>query len=166
MENQDIYNKNIIEIYTVAVEFCAFTESLNARSKEEIFQFYVKILPLLYLKGTLMPEIDNDENYPSERFVNEEDWSNVFETLKQKLGFQDVFSSTDDEGIEFNVIDMSISENIADIYQDMKDFVILYSKSMTYQKSNSVADLRNLFISHWGIRICRLLSPLHELAFM
>jgi len=59
----------------------------------------------------------------------------------------------------------SISEHLADVYQDLKDFVLLYQKTLMYAKQNAVYECRSLFISHWGMRIASILPALHSVAF-
>jgi hypothetical protein len=59
----------------------------------------------------------------------------------------------------------SISEHLTDVYQDLKDFVLLYQKNLAYAKQNAVFECRTLFISHWGSRIASLMPALHAIAF-
>jgi len=59
----------------------------------------------------------------------------------------------------------SISEHLADVYQDLKDFVLLYQKNLAYAKQNAVYECRSLFVNHWGGRIAALLPALHAIAF-
>ena len=53
--NENIYDKNIIEFVTVGVEFCSFIEQANETSRNAFTDTAIKILPLLYLKATLLP---------------------------------------------------------------------------------------------------------------
>ena len=53
----------------------------NNYNPEEVLQYYAKICPLLYLKGAILPEVEADEDYFSERFVNEDQWENIYNSL-------------------------------------------------------------------------------------
>ena len=55
----------------------------------------------------------------------------------------------------------SLSDNLADIYQDLKDFVILYQRPFRNVKEAAVWDIRQLFRSHWGFRVVNVLKVLH-----
>ena len=52
--DERIYSKNIIEFVTVSAEYCAFIERVPELEKEEFLDKIIKILPLLYLKATLL----------------------------------------------------------------------------------------------------------------
>ena len=51
-------SKPILEMVTVANEFCFYMESVENKSKSGILEFINRILPLLYLKGSLLPDIE------------------------------------------------------------------------------------------------------------
>ena len=60
-EYQDvIFERNSIEFVTVAAEYCAFLERCQQQppSRRRFLDTAVKLLPLLYLKATLIPECE------------------------------------------------------------------------------------------------------------
>jgi hypothetical protein len=117
----------------------------------------------MYLKGSLLPDIIVDEPEANERFVTAEQWENIFGELRNKFSDDDEFWILDLEGPdETNPIKASISELLADIYQDMKDFIILYQKVGRASKQNAASECKSLFLSHWGIRIIDLLKVIHS----
>jgi len=156
---------NVIDMFTVANEFCIFTEKADKYNPEEVLQYYAKICPLLYLKGAILPVVEADEDYFGERFVNEDQWENIFNSLLTVLPGKDEFFTLSYENTDNMPLKASLSEHLADVYQDLKDFVLLYQKNHTYAKQNAVYECRHLFISHWGARIAALLPALHAIAF-
>ena len=82
-----VYSRNVIEFATVANEFCAFTESVNDFPRKDFLGKLQKILPLLYLKASLLPAIaEEDAEESPEKFVMEEDYSYILRKLSSKLG--------------------------------------------------------------------------------
>jgi hypothetical protein len=156
---------SVIDMFTVANEFCIFTEKAENYNPEEVLQYYVKICPLLYLKGAILPVVEPDEDYFGERFVNEDQWENIYNSLKSVFPSKDDFYTLSYENTDNIPLKASISEHLADVYQDLKDFVLLYQKNLIYAKQNAVFECRKLFISHWGGRIAALLPALHVIAF-
>lgn len=156
---------NVLDMLTVANEFCLFTEKADKYNAEEVLQYYAKICPLLYLKGAILPVVEPDEDYIGERFVNEDQWENIYNSLLPLFADKDEFFTLSYDTADNIPLKASISEHLADIYQDLKDFVILYQKNLTYAKQNAVFECRSLFISHWGRRIASLLPALHSIAF-
>ena len=53
--SQVIFDKNTVEFVTVAAEFCGFLERARDMKRYDFVDTALKILPLLYLKATLLP---------------------------------------------------------------------------------------------------------------
>ncbi|MBI9034298.1 MAG: DUF5063 domain-containing protein [Bacteroidales bacterium] len=165
-ENIPAYSKNVIEMLTVAHEFCLFMEKAESYKKTDLIEYLLKMAPLMYLKGTLLPHIKVDYPESNERFVTEDKWEAIFNQIKEKLGHDDEYLVLSDEGITDNQgIKASIAENISDVYQDMKDFVYLYQKPTLGPKQNAAHEVKRHFINHWGPRLIQAQIPLHKLAF-
>jgi hypothetical protein len=156
---------SVIDMFTVANEFCIFTEKAEKYSADEVLQYYSRICPLLYLKGAILPIVEPDEDYFGERFVNEDQWESIYNSLLLLFADRDEFYTLSYETADNIPLKASISEHLADVYQDLKDFVLLYQKNLNYAKQNAVYECRLLFISHWGSRIAALLPALHAIVF-
>lgn len=169
MTNDNIINQvasgNVLDMLTVANEFCVFTEKAGNYNPIEVYKFYSKICPLLYLKGALLPEISPDDEFIGERFVNEDQWESIYNSLLTIFSAKDNFFTLSFETGDNIPLTASIAEHLADIYQDMKDFVLLFQKNLEYAKQNAVHECRELFISHWGARITSVMPALHTLCF-
>ena len=53
--SQVIFDKNTVEFVTVAAEYCAFLEQARSRRPLDFVETALKLLPLLYLKASLLP---------------------------------------------------------------------------------------------------------------
>jgi len=166
MSDQDpLYQTHVLELLTVANEFCLFTERVEGYPKPEVIDYYRKILPLLYLKGMLLPGIDPEEPMP-ERFVSEQEWETVFNDLRIKLGSEDSFNYIDySDPADEESWRGSLADHLADIYQDLKDFIMLFQKNTYTARQNAVSECRRLFEEHWAERVTRALAYLHQLRF-
>ncbi len=161
--DEPAYSIPVIEMLKVANEYCLFIERIEKFPSDELYPFIQKLTPLMYLKGSLLPDIIVDEPEANERFLTAEQWENTFGELRNKFADNDEFWILDLEGPdETNPIKASISELLADIYQDMKDFVLLYQKEGRAAKQNAASECKFLFFSHWGIRIIDLLKVIHS----
>ena len=138
--------KTVAEMVTVANEYCVYLETAENKSKKGILKFATTILPLLYLKGSLLPAVEVKNPEANERFVTEEQWEQVFTMLREKLGEDDEFWLIDPQYVnETEPLKASISENLADIYQDLKDLVLLYQKNTYDARQNALFECRELF---------------------
>ncbi len=159
-------SKNVLEMAAVANEFCLFLEDLDKKKKDEVLQFTQRILPLMYLKGSLLPDMTPEYPEANEKFVTEVQWEDVFNSLREIMDKDDEYWIIDPQYInETEPIKASISENIADIYQDMKDFLMLLKKNTLAAQQNAVHDCKLLMQTHWGYRIGNTLTRIHHLLF-
>ncbi len=164
--DEPAYQKNVIELLTVANEYCLFIERMEKYDLNETLRFLLRLSPLLYLKGSLLPKVEIDDSLISERFVTEEHYEEIFNNLRTKLLDQDVFWYIDYSRPDDNdPVKGSLSEYFADIYQDLKDFVILYQRPLRASKQNAVADCYELFRTRWGPRILTINSLIHYMVY-
>jgi hypothetical protein len=156
----------VLEFLRVAAEYCLFIENTGAKSKDELFNFCLKIGPLLYIKGTLLPVIQPEYPEASERYVTEEEWQEVFNMLRNQIAAHDEFYHVNyEEGPEYEAVKSSLSENFTDIYQDLKDFVLLYQKNTVVARQNAVHDCKTLMARRWGAKLLANLRYLHFLTY-
>ena len=73
--------KNSLEMLIVANEYCLFMEDIENKSKKAIFDFIHRVLPLMYTKGSLLPELEVEYPEANMRFVTEEQWESLFTLL-------------------------------------------------------------------------------------
>ena len=71
-ESQTIFDKNVIEFVTVAAEFCAFLERAEGMKRKAFVDTTLKILPLLYLKASMLPKCETIGDEAPETYVTEE----------------------------------------------------------------------------------------------
>lgn len=88
MNESVIYKKEVIEFTTVAVEYCIFLEKLDAKTPIDEFTDRIsKILPLLYLKAQLLPEMEEQIDYGNiDQPVTEEDYDYIEQKCASILG--------------------------------------------------------------------------------
>lgn len=159
---EQVKSKQVIDMITVANDYCIFTESIDKQDKKAILSYYQKVLPLLFIKGALLPEIEPEDNSANMKYVNEEQWQQVYQNLEEKLEKDDKYWFPDQNN---ELMKESLADNLADIYQDMKDFVLLYQDPRLAAKENAVADLWQLYKVHWGPRITKALHHIHLTLF-
>ncbi len=75
MENssEPVYSRNVIEFVAVANEFCKYAEHAGELKGDELLKILQRILPLMYLKASLLPELEPFFEDGNEKFVTEND---------------------------------------------------------------------------------------------
>jgi hypothetical protein len=161
-----LYSRKVLEMITVANEYCLFLEKAEEYSREELFSFLQKITPLIYLKSALLPEIEPEDEDALEHIVTEEQWENMFNVLHIKFGSLDEFYFIDQqEKSHQDPVKASLAEAFTDTYQDLKDFLLLYQNPLRAFKENAVRECRRLFEQRYGYRIVNALTAIHCLRY-
>jgi Domain of unknown function (DUF5063) len=162
-----VYSRNVVEFVAVANEFCKYAEHASELKGDELLKILQRILPLMYLKASLLPQLDPFFEDGNEKFVTEADWTDINESLKEKFGTANVYLEVFDEkinDIEGPVIS-SISDNMADIYQDMKDFLLLYQTGTSEVMNDALWECRMNFENFWGQKLVNSMRAIHKFIY-
>ncbi len=163
-----VYSKNVIEFVTVANEYCSFVEAVDEFSRKDFLSRLQKLLPLLYLKAALLPEPDSElMDEAAEKFVTEEDYNFILNKLTLKLGQFDAYQEIYDSSFQSSQIPVegSIAENITDVYQDLKDFILCYRIGTVEVMNDALRECRTNFEEFWGQRLVNGLRVIHNLLY-
>ena len=144
-ESQTIFDKNVIEFVTVAAEFCAFLD----------------------LKASMLPKCETIGDEAPETYVTEEIYEilriNLSGLMGDKDDYLDVF--VQDMVYSDQPIKKSISEDLADIYQDIKDFIFVFQLGLNETMNDSLAICQENFGMLWGQKLVNTLRALHDVKY-
>lgn len=162
-----VYSKNVVEFVTVASEFCSSVEKVAKIPAIENLQKLQKILPLLYLKTAVLPKTEQILDDELEKYVSELDYNVLHQKWLQLLNENDSFYEVFDPSIQFGQETMtaSISENLLDIYQDLKNFLIAYSIGNEEVMNDALYDCMYHFEEFWGQQLVNVLRAVHMLVY-
>lgn len=171
MENNPIYDivfsKNVVEFVTVGVQYCSFLETFENENLNSLTDKLTKLLPLLYLKAAMLPDVEIEYDIYPEVTVTEEDYnyivSRLFNIYKSNDTYLEVF--VEDMKYSDTPISASIAEDLADIYQDIKNFIAVYEQGMEENMSEALFSCRENFKLYWGQKSVNVLRALHSLKY-
>lgn len=168
--NSSVYERDILELVTVAVEFCAYVENAAEKDRKIFISTMQKLLPLLYLKGVLAPKYELTEECDADSlssFVSIENYDIVRNNVAFVMGEYDSFLDVFVEDMKYSdtPILSSVSENIADIYQDLKNFVCAYKDGIKEMRYDAIVMCKSNFENYWGQRLVNVLRALHEINY-
>ena len=152
----------VLEMIRVAHEYNVFCEDIVKKETKDILSFYQKVLPLLYIKSSLLPDIEPSDKSANERYVAEEHWEGIFMNLKEKFSKADEYWELNEN---YDSVKASLAEKLADVYQDTKDFVVLFQKNQISAKENAVFEIKRLFMVHWGPRCISAINQIHTVLY-
>ncbi len=158
------YHKNVIEFVTVAREYCVLIENVNKYSRYDFVKVTAQILPLLYLKTALLPHfepmLEDDLMDGLDEFAYEE----RRKALRSKLGNIDDYLEVfrEDMRLSETPVIANISEDLADIYQDLYNFCSSYRDGINEIMNDAICRVVENFQTYCGQRLCNAQRALHN----
>ena len=162
-----VFSRNTVEFVTVAAEFCAYLERSNEHDRKDFVDTLLKLLPLLYIKALMLPNEESISDDELEDFVTEDSYEvlrlTIAELLAEKDSYLDVFVA--DMKYSDTPITKSISEDLADIYQDVKNFVSLFKLGINETMHDAIIGCNEHFKQYWGQTLVNTLRALHDIRY-
>jgi len=162
-----ILSKQTEDFVRTALEFCVLAEKHTQTGREFFIDNMIKVLPLLYLRVSVIPPVE--ENYDSdlETKVDEEMYNRVEESISQLLGNDNLYLETfhPDIRLSDSPVAVKISEDLADIYQDLGNFIAVFKNGQKETMNDSLVFCIRNFEKYWGQRLLNALRALHYLRY-
>lgn len=166
-ESQVIFSKNAVEFVTVAAEYCAFLERAEGMPRNQFVAIMLKMLPLLYIKASMLPQVEPMADEAPETYVTEEIYEvlriNIADILAEKDDYLEVFLP--EMAYSDTPIKKNISEDLADIYQDIKDFIFVFRLGFNETMNDSLYIVKESFGQIWGQKLVNTLRALHDVYY-
>lgn len=158
-----IYAKDVLEFVTVGVQFCAFLEQDSSTKTNDFMATLLKLLPLLYLKAEMLPRVDDMQDCFPEEFVTEQDYDAVRARVAALLGDKDAYLDLDIANLYYVQEPQvkSISEDLADVYQAVRNFVTTYKLEIEQSMYDALGQVKEQFDLYWGQTLLNALRALH-----
>lgn len=162
-KGQVIFDRNTVEFVTVAAEYCAYLERAETLCRKEFVDTMLKILPLLYLKASMLPVCEIQSDTEPETFVTEDDYEVLRYSLTSLMSDQDDYLEVFMQDMMYSdtPITRYISEDLADIYQDVKNFISVFKLGFSETMHDSLAVCRENFTLYWGQTLVNTMRALH-----
>lgn len=162
-----VYSHPVIEFMTVVAQTCKLLEHTDEYEQEVYIETLLKILPLLYQKTIMLHQPEEEIDGFLEQFVTEDDYNEIAGMIKNMLGEDDAYLEVfhADMQLSDTPILAFISENLADIYQELKDSAGNYQTADMEVMTAAIAAALSAFSEHWGEKLLNALRALHHLHF-
>ena len=103
----------------------------------------------------------------NEKFITESDWIRIHDTFKEKFGTANDYLEVFDEKINDSEgpVMSSLAENMADMYQDLKNFLLLYQTGTSEVMNDAVWECRMNFENFWGQKLVNSMRAIHKFIY-
>ena len=161
-----ILTSPVIDFIKVSTEFCRFLEQEQLPERAEFCRVMRGLLPMIYLKATLidLPERESDGYNPTA--VTEQDYDFIRGRVSRVMGENDDFLDTFVEDFKFSETPVlcTISENLADIYQQLRDMAEICRDGDEESIAVALHDVHDDF-PEWGQKLLNALRALHDVNY-
>jgi len=165
MDNSEINERLITEFVTMSAEYCRALNSLDQFTPHGFATFLLQLLPMLYIRAFSLPSYDDYDSEEVEKFVSEEEWIRVKLQLSKLLGKNDKYYEMHSLYGDDVINPQSLSEDLADVYQDLKDFTQLIALGIDDAVVEAIGEVKYNFKYYWGQRLLNALRAMHNLYF-
>lgn len=152
----------------MANEYCHDIESTLEKDRVEFVTAMLKLLPRIYIVITdVEDKEDNNELDYIDSYLYEDTYNNVRENVYRLMGEDDVYLEVFEEDMKYSdtPIATTISENLADIYQELYNFLMTLQNVPTEVATNLIYVLKDNFKSYWGQTLVNVMRALHSLKY-
>lgn len=165
--NNGVYSQDVLEFVTVAAELCVRLEQAQSAEMREFVPAMLKILPLLYVKAMVLHESIEETDAFLEESVEEEDYNFVRASVASVMGSHDDYLDVFVEDMKYSdqPIRKTISEDLADIYQDLRNFIDIYRGEFEDAMQAALSRVIEQFPTYWGQKVTCVLRALHDVMF-
>jgi hypothetical protein len=168
MENDQtkiLYSEEVLGFVRHSQEYCSMLETSLDLSQAQFIRFSLYSLPAIYSSMIRMPQIEPVFDEGSEKAVSEQDWSEVYRKIAACMegnnDFLDIPAESEFDRSE--LITRKVSEDMADIYQDLRDFLEVFRNAPEDVMNDALWECQNNFVSFWGSKTLRVASALHKI---
>lgn len=160
-----VYSSEMLEFVKAANECCAFLEELKDSEGKSFISDSLRLLSTVYTTFINTGDTEPVFESPAESTVTEQEWSALFQKIAILLGpHNDILRiAREDEFDRSELVNHTISEDLADLYQELRDFTSIYSRGMDELMNDAAWELGERFAEHWGAKLLRALQAIHEL---
>lgn len=158
---------NSLAFIALANEYCHALENVFEYEESRAFiTEMLKLLPRIYISASdIKPDDDSDSFIDS--FLDENDYDTVRGNVGRIIGEDDTYLEVfiDDMKYSDTPISTNISENLADIYQPLYNFVATVKDATDETINEAINAVKSEFDTYWGQTLCNVLRALHSIYY-
>lgn len=175
--NQTLYSSAVLDFITVGTEYCKYLEQLDtvlapagdagdSHPRQTFIDVMRGLLPMLYLKASLMGDMPEGEGFNAER-LTEADYDYIRHNVASVMGGLDDYLDVFVEDFKYSdrPVLRTVSEDLADIYQAVRETVETFRDGYEDAMQVALYDVRESFKAEWGQKLLNALKALHDARF-
>ena len=162
---------NMLTFIGLANEYCVALSNTYEAEKDEFVAEMLRLLPRIYISmcdvNVEQPMFEDNFYSGSASYVDEDYYESIRRGVESIMGEDDTFLETFEEDMKYSdtPIASSVAECLADIFQDLFNFVSLVKESEGEQTQEALAECKENFESYWAQTLCNVMRALNHIRF-
>lgn len=151
----------------LASDFCKTIHDIPSLTKEDFTDAMLRLLPRLYITMQGYEPLTEPDMDVISTYVDEDHYNQARESIAAIMGEDDTYLETFMEDMKYSdtPIAASISESLADIYQDMYNFTMTVRDSEGTLAPQAMDQMHENFALYWSKTLCNVMRPLNALKY-
>lgn len=166
MQSSSILNTNAIAFIGLCNEYCIAIDRALETERYEFVDKMVHLLPRLYIAATdLSVNYVEDEEPVIDSSLEEDAYDSVRNNVASLMGEDDVYLEVFEEDMKYSdtPVSASISEGLADLYQEFYDFLYTVRDTTDEVTAMALIAVGDDFRSYWSATLCNVLRAVNHL---
>ncbi|MBR4782452.1 MAG: DUF5063 domain-containing protein [Bacteroidaceae bacterium] len=165
--DKQIYSKEVIDFVKLAADYCLKLEHCNEATPRELVKAMLGTIPYIYIKANDLIDRVEDNGFSTDAQVTEDDYNFIRNGVYQVLGRYDEYLDVFVEDMKYSdkPILRTVSEDLADIYQDLRNFLATYRDGIDELMEAALYEVLESFRYDWGQKCVNVMRPLHEILY-
>jgi hypothetical protein len=163
----NIYSKEVVGFAKASAEYCLALENCRQTQPRDFVKRMLSVLPYIYVNAEALLETVFDNGLAADTQVTEEDYNYIRLAVYDLLGQYDEYLDVFMEDMKYSdrPILRTISEDLADIYQDLRNFLAVYREGIEGLSEAALNDVIENFKHDWGQKCVNVMRPLHDVLY-
>ena len=165
-EDFDKLSTNSIAFIGLASEYCKAVEAARESEPDAFIGTMSRLLPRLYIVATDIKTIPDADSYLYQS-MDKDYYESVRHNMEMLLGPDDTYLEVFEADMKYSdtPISASIAEGLADIYQEMFNFIASVRDVPNLLANEMISACKEDFESFWGMTLCNVLRAIHNIIY-
>jgi hypothetical protein len=143
--------------------YCSLIERRAEVSRSELLSRAQALLADLHARASSLPSPKSGES-PTYRKIGNEEWWQLFESLRNQLREYDSFWVANPESdVPSAPGESSLADDLADVYRELKNGLIAWDSTEPTLRADAVWEWQFGFEVHWGDHALKAMRAIHRI---
>ena len=167
MTQQNKLSPNSLALIALCNEYCATLENAGESDAATFVNTVLKLLPRIYISASDFTSDGLEEGFGHEASLDENHYDEVRNQIAMLLGADDSYLEVFEEDMKYSdtPIAASVSEGLADLFQEFYNFIEAVKDAPTYIVDSALNSLKDDFENYWSTTLCNVMRPLNHIKY-